>query len=153
MRVLKGRAGTRDSGACRAWERGGQEDKERGSGFQGPVQEPDRGQFFWSLSRQPLISRRLLALPRGKERPAWARQVRGLALCQCCTCLGPPGPTVLCRGLPWPQEAARANPRSPDGETETEAGKDLNPGFNTEQNSMSCSFSPEADQHSNQGFL
>ena len=57
---------------------------------------------------------------------------------------------MLCRGLPWPQEAARAKPRSPDGETEEEAGKDLNPGSS---DSTSCFFTPEADQQSNQGFL
>lgn len=125
VRVPQGRAGTRDSGACRAWERGGQEDKARGSGSQGPYGTQTRASYP-GLSRQPLISRRLLALPRGKERPAWARRVRELALGQCGTCLGPLGPAVLCRGLPWSQEAASTQPRSPDGETE-EAGKDLNP--------------------------
>ena len=146
---------SRDQGQRSLQGLGGGRARRQGKGLRvpGPCTEPRPGQFSWSLSRQPLISRRLLALPRDKERPAWARHVRGLALHQCCTCLGSPGPTLLCRGLPWPQEAARAKPRSPDGETEEEAGKDLNPGFNIEQDSMSCSFSPEADQHSNQGFL
>ena len=125
MRVPQGRAGTRDSGACRTSEGGGQEDKATGSGSKGPY-ETQTGASSPGLSRQPLISTRLLALPRGKERPAWARRVRGLLLGQCSTCLGPPGPAVLCRGLPWPEEAASTQPRSPARETE-EAGKDLNP--------------------------
>ena len=125
VRVPQGRAGTRDNGACRTWEGGGQEDKARGSGSKGPY-GTQTGASSLALSRQPLISARLLALPKGKERPAWARRVRGLLLGQCCTCLGPPGPAVLCRGLPWPQEAASTQPGSPAGETE-EAGKDLNP--------------------------
>lgn len=112
----------------------------------GPRSGPVLQESLQATSNQ----QRPLAFPRDKERPAWARQVRGLALRQSCTCLGPPGPTVLCRGLPWPQEAARAKPRSPDGETEEEAGKDLNPGSS---DSTSCFFTPEADQHSNQGFL
>lgn len=74
VRVSQGRTGTRGSGACRAWERGGQENKERCSGSQGPVWDPDRGQFSRSLSRQPLISRRPLAFPRDKGRPGQGKR-------------------------------------------------------------------------------